>query len=156
MIESATMTGATWAPVPKRFEAGVPNMAQAVGLAAGLTYLQAIGLDKLHAHEMALTQLALNGLKEITGVRVIGPQTLNERGSVISFTIDDLHPHDIGQVMDQFGVAVRTGHHCAWPLIRKLGLVGTTRASFYLYNDVSDVDVFLESVVAARDYFRKK
>ena len=156
MIESATMTGATWAPVPKRFEAGVPNMAQAVGLAAGLTYLQAIGLDKLHAHEMALTQLALNGLKEITGVRVIGPQTLNDRGSVISFTIDDLHPHDIGQVMDQFGVAVRTGHHCAWPLIRKLGLVGTTRASFYLYNDVSDVDVFLESVVAARDYFRKK
>ena len=156
MLESASMTEATWAPVPKRFEAGVPNMAQAVGMAAGLKYLQDIGLERIHAHEMALTELALTGLKEISGVTVIGPQTLNDRGSVLSFTIDDLHPHDIGQVMDQFGVAVRTGHHCAWPLIRKLGLLGTTRASFYLYNDVNDVDVFLESVTAARDYFRKK
>lgn len=156
MLESASMTEATWASVPKRFEAGVPNMAQAVGMAAGLKYLQDIGLERIHAHEMALTELALTGLKEISGVTVIGPQTLNDRGSVLSFTIDDLHPHDIGQVMDQFGVAVRTGHHCAWPLIRKLGLLGTTRASFYLYNDVNDVDVFLESVTAARDYFRKK
>jgi cysteine desulfurase/selenocysteine lyase len=131
-------------------------MAQAVGMAAALKYLQDIGLSKIHAHEMALTELALTGLKEISGVTVIGPQTLNDRGSVLSFTIDDLHPHDIGQVIDQFGVAVRTGHHCAWPLIRKLGLLGTTRASFYLYNDVNDVDVFLESVTAARDYFRKK
>jgi len=156
MLESASMTEATWASVPKRFEAGVPNMAQAVGMAAGLKYLQDIGLERIHAHEMALTELALTGLKEISGVTVIGPQTLTDRGSVLSFTIDDLHPHDIGQVMDQFGVAVRTGHHCAWPLIRKLGLLGTTRASFYLYNDVNDVDVFLESVTAARDYFRKK
>jgi cysteine desulfurase/selenocysteine lyase len=156
MLESASMTEATWAPVPKRFEAGVPNMAQAVGMAAGLQYLHDIGLEKIHEHEMALTELALTGLKEISGVTVIGPQTLNDRGSVLSFTIDDLHPHDIGQVMDQFGVAVRTGHHCAWPLIRKLGLLGTTRASFYLYNDVNDVQVFLESVAAARDYFRKK
>jgi len=156
MLETATMTDATWAPVPKRFEAGVPNMAQAVGLAAGLEYLQNLGLDRIHDHEMALTELALTGLQSMDGVSVIGPQTLHQRGGVISFTIDQLHPHDIGQVMDQYGVAVRTGHHCAWPLLKKLGLLGTTRASFYLYNDSHDVEIFLESVAAARDYFRKR
>jgi cysteine desulfurase/selenocysteine lyase len=156
MIESVTMTSATWASVPKRFEAGVPNMAQAVGMAAGLAYLSRIGLERIHEWELALTQKALAGLAEIEGVHVLGPQGVENRGGVISFTIDDLHPHDVGQVMDQYGVAVRTGHHCAWPLIRKLGVSGTTRASFYLYNDMSDVHVLLESVEAARDYFRKR
>ena len=153
MIETVTMTDSTWAEAPKRFEAGVPNMAQAVGLAAALDYLDVVGLSKIHQWELHLTELALKGLKEIDGVKVIGPQGLENRGGVISFTIAGLHPHDIGQVMDQYGVAVRTGHHCAWPLIRKLGLTGTTRASFYLYNDESDVEVFLESVAGARDYF---
>ena len=156
MIETVTMTDSTWAAVPKRFEAGVPNMAQAVGLAAGLTYLKGVGLANIHQHEMELTKKTLDGLLSIDGVKVIGPQDTKNRGGVISFTIDQLHPHDVGQVLDQYGVAVRTGHHCAWPLIRKLGLMGTTRASFYLYNDDSDVDVLLESVVAARDYFRKR
>ena len=153
MIETVTMTDSTWAEAPKRFEAGVPNMAQAVGLAAALDYLDVVGLSKIHQWELHLTELALKGLKEIDGVKVVGPQGLKNRGGVISFTIAGLHPHDIGQVMDQYGVAVRTGHHCAWPLIRKLGLTGTTRASFYLYNDESDVEVFLESVAGARDYF---
>ena len=153
MIETVTMTDSTWAEAPKRFEAGVPNMAQAVGLAAALDYLDVVGLSKIHQWELHLTNLALKGLKEIDGVKVIGPQGLENRGGVISFTIAGLHPHDVGQVMDQYGVAVRTGHHCAWPLIRKLGLTGTTRASFYLYNDESDVEVFLESVAGARDYF---
>ncbi len=153
MIETVTMTDSTWAEAPKRFEAGVPNMAQAVGLSAALDYLDVVGLSKIHQWELHLTNLALKGLKEIDGVKVIGPQGLENRGGVISFTIAGLHPHDIGQVMDQYGVAVRTGHHCAWPLIRKLGLTGTTRASFYLYNDESDVEVFLESVAGARDYF---
>jgi len=156
MIETVTMTESTWAPVPKRFEAGVPNMAQAVGLASALDYLSNVGLTKIHQWELALTEYALSGLKEIEGVKVIGPQGIANRGGVISFTIDGLHPHDIGQVMDQYGVAVRTGHHCAWPLIRKLGLTGTTRASFYLYNDHSDVDVLVESVIGARDYFWKR
>jgi len=156
MIETVTMTESTWAPVPKRFEAGVPNMAQAVGLASALDYLSNVGLTKIHQWELALTEYALSGLKEIEGVKVIGPQGIANRGGVISFTIDGLHPHDIGQVMDQYGVAVRTGHHCAWPLIRKLGLTGTTRASFYLYNDHSDVDVLFESVIGARDYFWKR
>ena len=153
MIETVTMTDSTWAEAPKRFEAGVPNMAQAVGLSAALDYLDVVGLSKIHQWELHLTNLALKGLKEIDGVKVIGPQGLENRGGVISFTIAGLHPHDIGQVMDQYGVAVRTGHHCAWPLIRKLGLTGTTRASFYLYNDESDVEIFLESVAGARDYF---
>ena len=153
MIETVTMTDSTWAEAPKRFEAGVPNMAQAVGLAAALDYLDVVGLSKIHQWELHLTELALKGLKEIDGVKVVGPQGLKNRGGVISFTIAGLHPHDIGQVMDQYGVAVRTGHHCAWPLIRKLGLTGTTRASFYLYNEESDVEIFLESVAGARDYF---
>ena len=131
-------------------------MAQAVGMAEGLKYLSAIGLERIHQWELALTQQALSGLREIDGVRILGPQGIENRGGVISFTIDEVHPHDVGQVMDQYGVAVRTGHHCAWPLIRKLGVSGTTRASFYLYNDMADVDVLLESVVAARDYFRKQ
>jgi cysteine desulfurase/selenocysteine lyase len=153
MIETVTMTGATWAPAPKKFEAGVPNMAQAVGLGAALDYLSDVGMANIHLWELELTKHAIDGLQNIAGVTVIGPQGITNRGGVISFTIDGLHPHDIGQVMDQYGVAVRTGHHCAWPLIRKLGLTGTTRASFYLYNDHSDVDIFLESVVGARDYF---
>ena len=156
MIETVTMTDSTWADAPKKFEAGVPNMAQAVGMAEGLNYLQNIGLDKIHAWELELTKQALKGLTSIEGVKVIGPQGIENRGGVISFTVDEIHPHDVGQVLDQYGVAVRTGHHCAWPLIRKLGLQGTTRASFYLYNDMSDVDVLLESVEAARDYFRKR
>ncbi len=156
MIESVTMEDATWAPLPKRFEAGVPNMAQAVGLAAALDYLSDVGLANIHSWELQLTEYALKGLQSIDGVRVVGPQGIVNRGGVLSFVVDDLHPHDVGQVMDQYGVAVRTGHHCAWPLIRKLGLVGTTRASFYLYNDFSDVDLLLESVLGARDYFRKR
>ena len=156
MIESVTMTDATWAPAPKRFEAGVPNMAQAVGLAAALDYLSEVGLANIHSWELQLTEYALAGLQGIEGVTVVGPQGIANRGGVISFTVDGLHPHDVGQVMDQYGVAVRTGHHCAWPLIRKLGLTGTTRASFYLYNDFSDVDTLLESVIGARDYFRKR
>jgi cysteine desulfurase/selenocysteine lyase len=156
MIETVTMTDSTWADAPKKFEAGVPNMAQAVGMAEGLNYLQNIGLDNIHAWELELTKTALKGLQSIEGVNVIGPQGIENRGGVISFTVDGIHPHDVGQVLDQYGVAVRTGHHCAWPLIRKLGLQGTTRASFYLYNDMSDVDVLLESVEAARDYFRKR
>lgn len=155
MIESVSMTTATWAQAPRRFEAGVPNMAQAVGLATALRYLKQIGLENIHAWELELTQRALNGLYSIAGVKVLGPQGLEGRGGVISFTVDAIHPHDVGQVMDQYGVAVRTGHHCAWPLIRKLGVTGTTRASFYLYNELADIDVFLESVTAARDYFRK-
>ncbi|CAN2236758.1 csdA Selenocysteine lyase/Cysteine desulfurase [actinobacterium SCGC AAA044-D11] len=154
MIESVTMTEAKWAPSPKRFEAGVPNMAQAVGFAAAINYLNELGMDNVAKHEHDLTAYALEKFLQLDKVEVIGPKNNTDRGSVISFTIDGIHPHDVGQVLDQYGVAVRTGHHCAWPLMRKLGLVGTTRASFYVYNDEADVDVLIDSILEAQKYFK--
>ena len=154
MIESVTMTEAKWAPSPKRFEAGVPNMAQAVGFAAAINYLNNLGMDNVAKHEKDLTAYTLNKFKQLDKVTLIGPKDNVDRGSVISFTIEGIHPHDVGQVLDQYGVAVRTGHHCAWPLMRKLGLVGTTRASFYIYNDEADVDALIDSVLQAQKYFK--
>jgi cysteine desulfurase/selenocysteine lyase len=154
MIESVTMTEAKWAQSPKRFEAGVPNMAQAVGLAAAIGYLNNLGMDNVAKHEKELTAYALNKFSELKNVDVIGPKNNLDRGSVLSFTIDGIHPHDVGQVLDQYGVAVRTGHHCAWPLMKKLGLVGTTRASFYVYNDEADVDALVDAVLQAQKYFK--
>ena len=154
MIETATMTEAKWAQSPKRFEAGVPNMAQAIGFAAAINYLNNLGMENVAKHEKDLTAYALDKFKELDKVKLIGPKDNVDRGSVISFTIEGIHPHDVGQVLDQYGVAVRTGHHCAWPLMRKLGLVGTTRASFYVYNDEADVDVLIDSILKAQKYFK--
>ncbi len=154
MISTVTMTEATWAEAPRKFEAGVPNMAQAVGLAAALDYLTAIGMEQVELHEQALTQYALNKFAELERVSVIGPKEIEMRGGVISFAIEGVHPHDAGQVLDQYGIAVRTGHHCAWPLMRKLGVVGTTRASFYLYNDFNDIDILIDGIQQAQKYFQ--
>ena len=154
MVDSVTMESATWAKSPRKFEAGVPNMAQAVGLSAAVDYLNKIGMENIENHEHALTKELLDGLSQISAVKVIGPQDMKDRGGVVSFTIDGVHPHDVGQVLDQYGVAVRTGHHCAWPLMRKLKLVGTTRASFHLYNDSKDVQALLEAVIKTKEYFK--
>ena len=154
MIETATMTEAKWAQSPKRFEAGVPNMAQAIGFAAAINYLNNLGMENVAKHEKDLTAYALDKFKELDKVKLIGPKDNVDRGSVLSFTIEGIHPHDVGQVLDQYGIAVRTGHHCAWPLMRKLGLVGTTRASFYVYNDEADVDVLIDSILKAQKYFK--
>ena len=129
-------------------------MAQAVGFAAAINYLNELGMDNVAKHEHELTSYALEKFLQLEKVEVIGPKNNIDRGSVISFTIDGIHPHDVGQVLDQYGVAVRTGHHCAWPLMRKLGLVGTTRASFYVYNDEADVDTLIESILEAQKYFK--
>ncbi len=153
MIETVTMTDATWAPAPRKFEAGVPNMAQAVGLAAALNYLSKIGMDRVAEHDALLTEYALSKLVALPGVSVIGPQNGVDRGAVVSFTIDGIHPHDVGQALDGNGIAVRTGHHCAWPLMRKLNLVGTTRASFYIYNDLQDIDILVQSIGEAQKFF---
>jgi cysteine desulfurase/selenocysteine lyase len=153
MIENVTMTDATWAEAPRKFEAGVPNMAQVVGLGAAITYLQAIGLDAVHEHEKTLTAYLLQELALIPGVSVVGPQDLSLRGGTVSFTLDGIHPHDLGQYLDSAGIAVRTGHHCAWPLTRALGVPATTRASFYLYNDNSDIDALITAVKEAKEYF---
>ena len=153
MIENVTMTSATWAKAPKRFEAGVPNMAQAVGLGAALTYLQKIGMDNIYSHERELTKYAMEALLQINDLAIVGPQNLNLRGGTLSFTVGDIHPHDLGQFLDSQGIAVRTGHHCAWPLTRKLGVPATTRASFYLYNTTEDVDALIQGIRSAQKYF---
>ena len=154
MVDSVTMEGATWTSAPRKFEAGVPNMAQAVGLSAAIDYLNIVGMDKIFEHEQELTQQLLNGLSKISGVNVVGPLDMKDRGGVISFTVDGVHPHDVGQVLDQYGIAVRTGHHCAWPLMKKLNLVGTTRASFHLYNDSDDINALLEAIEKVKSYFK--
>ena len=156
MIENVTMQSATYLPAPKRFEAGVPNMAQAVGLGAALDYLDKVSLTAIHEHEVALTKQALDGLKSIRGLSIVGPTDVKNRGAVISFTVEGVHPHDLGQALDQYGIAVRTGHHCAWPLMRRFKVVATTRASFYLYNDQSDVVALVEGVDRARKYFMER
>jgi cysteine desulfurase / selenocysteine lyase len=153
MIESVTMTEATWAPAPRKFEPGVPNMAQIVGLGVALDYLTNIGMEKIHNHEIALTDYAISELLEIEELRIIGPTDMKLRGGAVSFTLGAIHPHDLGQFLDNSGIAVRTGHHCAWPLTRKMGVAATTRASFYLYNAFEDIDALVEGVRDAQKYF---
>jgi cysteine desulfurase/selenocysteine lyase len=154
MIDSVSMEDATWAELPRKFEAGVPNMAQAVGLSKAVEYINEIGITNIHDHETVLTKALLDGLAHMQGVKVIGPIDMIDRGGVVSFTVDGVHPHDVGQVLDQYGIAVRTGHHCAWPLMRKLNVVGTTRASFHLYNTISDVEKLLEGISQVQSYFK--
>jgi cysteine desulfurase/selenocysteine lyase len=153
MIENVTMTDATWAEAPRKFEAGVPNMAQVIGLAAGLKYLQAIGLKAIHDHEKDLTSYLLSELGKIEGLVVVGPKDPDLRGGTVSFTVNGIHPHDLGQYLDSLGIAVRTGHHCAWPLTRALGVPATTRASLYLYNDRTDLDALVNGIKDAKKYF---
>ena len=156
MIESVTMTDAVWAPSPRRHEAGVPNMAQAVGLAAALDYLSTIGMAEIYEHEQKLGGYLLKQLQEIPELKLVGPLDMLERGAVASFTLGEIHPHDLGQFLDAQGIAVRTGHHCAWPLTRKLGVQATTRASLYLYNDEQDVDALIKGILGAQKYFGDK
>jgi cysteine desulfurase/selenocysteine lyase len=153
MIEMVRMEGSTFAPPPQRFEAGVPMTSQAVGLGAAVDYLSVVGIDRVAAHEHILTEAALRGLGEISGVRIIGPTDLTDRGGAVSFVIDGIHPHDAGQVLDSVGVAVRVGHHCAWPLHRRMGVPATVRASFYLYNTLSEVDALVAGVREAQRFF---
>jgi cysteine desulfurase/selenocysteine lyase len=153
MIETVTMTSATWAPAPRKFEAGVPNMAQAVGLGAAIDYLSAIGMNEIFKHEVDLTGYLIKGLLDIPELSIVGPNNTDARGGSVSFTVGQIHPHDLGQYLDSQGVAVRTGHHCAWPLTRKLGVPATTRASLYLYNDESDCDALFAAIHGAQKYF---
>jgi len=153
MIESVTMTDATWAPAPRKFEPGVPNMAQIVGLEAALKYLDNIGMEKIHQHEIALTDYMLKTLIKIPNLKILGPTDTNLRGGAVSFTLGEIHPHDLGQFLDDSGIAVRTGHHCAWPLTRKMGVASTTRASVYLYNTEDDIDELISGILSAQKYF---
>ena len=151
MIENVTLHEATFSPVPKRFEAGVPNMAQAVGLAAAVDYLSSIGMHEISKHEANLVTLAINLLTEIPGLQIIGSK--GPRGGAVSFVVDGIHAHDLGQVLDDDGIAVRVGHHCAWHLMRRFQIPATTRATFYLYNTQEDVYALVESVKRAIKFF---
>ena len=153
MIETVRMEGSTFAPPPQRFEAGVPMVAQAVGLGAAVRYLQDVGMASIAEHEHALTGYALGRLEEMPGVRIIGPQNDIDRGSAISFVVEGVHPHDVGQLLDDRGVAVRVGHHCAWPTCRRFDVPATTRLSTYLYNDESDIDAAIDGIRAAQEFF---
>jgi len=146
MIEVVRMEGSTYASPPQRFEAGVPMTAQAVALAAAVRYLDALGMDRVTAHEHALTQALLAGLAQRPWVRVLGPSGADDRGGAVSFVVEGVHAHDVGQVLDDSGIAVRVGHHCAWPLHRRFRTTATTRASFAAYNTLEEVAALLEAL----------
>jgi cysteine desulfurase/selenocysteine lyase len=153
MIEMVEMTKSTFMPPPQRFEAGTMMTSQAVGLGAAVDYLSVVGMSRIAEHEHRLTEAALAGLAEVAGVRIIGPTGTESRGGAVSFVVDGIHPHDAGQVLDSLGIAVRVGHHCAWPLHRRYGVPGTVRATFYLYNDLSDVSALVDGVREAQRFF---
>ncbi|WP_280725005.1 cysteine desulfurase [Kitasatospora sp. MAA4] len=153
MIETVTMGSSTYAPAPHKFEAGTPPIAQAVGLGAAIDYLANIGMDKIAAHEHAITEYAVARLQEVPDLRIIGPRTAVDRGAAISFVLGDIHPHDVGQVLDEQGIAVRVGHHCARPVCLRYGIPATTRASFYLYNTQAEVDQLIDGLHHVRNFF---
>jgi cysteine desulfurase/selenocysteine lyase len=146
MIELVEMASSTYAPPPERFEAGTPVISQAIGLAAACDYLSAIGIDRIWAHEQVLTARLLDGLHRIDGVRVVGPDSTQSRGSAVSFVVDGVHPHDVGQTLDEIGIAVRVGHHCAAPVCKRYGVPATARASSYLYNTAGEIDALLGGI----------
>jgi len=153
MIEVVRMEGSTFLPPPQRFEPGVPPVAEAAGLAAAIDYLTALGMGNVAAHEESLTAHALDVLRENPGVRILGPDTTKDRGGAVAFEVDGVHPHDVGQVLDELGIAVRTGHHCAWPLHRALGVQASTRATFYVYNTHDEVDALADGIRYAQRFF---
>jgi cysteine desulfurase/selenocysteine lyase len=153
MIESVWMDHSTFAPPPHKFEAGTMPIAQAVGLGAAIDYLTAVGVDRVQAHEQELLRHALPALAEIDGLRILGPAEAVDRGGAISFTVAGVHPHDLSQVLDDRGVAIRAGHHCAWPLHRAFGVQASSRASFYLYNTHDEVDALVDGIRYAQKFF---
>ncbi len=151
MISQVTMESATWNDIPWKFEAGTPNIAQAIGLGAAIDYLNGIGMDAIHQHEKELTAYALQALGSIPGITIYGDSPT--RGAVVAFNVDGVHPHDLAQILDQEGIAIRAGHHCTQPSMRKLGVSATARASFYFYNTVSEIDSLCRAIEKAKEFF---
>ena len=154
MIETVTMERSTYAGIPHKFEAGTPPIVEAVGLGAAVDYLDALGMGNVRAHEEAITRYALEGLSTVGGLRVLGPTDPALRGGAISFEIDGIHPHDISQVLDSRGIAVRAGHHCAKPAHKRFGVQSSTRASSYLYTTPAEIDALIEGINYTKKYFR--
>jgi len=155
MIRKVTFEGATWNDLPWKFEAGTPNIADVIAFGAAIDYLNGLGMDNVREHEIEITEYALSRLGQFDDITLYGPPDPRERGGVVSFNFGDLHPHDIGTVLDRHGVAIRAGHHCTQPLMRTLGISGTARASFYVYNTLEEVEVLVEALEAARDFFKR-
>jgi cysteine desulfurase / selenocysteine lyase len=155
MIRKVTFEGATWNDLPWKFEAGTPNIADVIAFGAAIDYLSDLGMENVREHEIEITEYALTRLGKFDDITLYGPMDPRERGGVVSFNFGDLHPHDIGTVLDRHGVAIRAGHHCTQPLMRTLGVSGTARASFYVYNTAEEVDVLVEALEAARDFFKR-
>jgi len=153
MIREVRLDSATWNELPWKFEGGTPNIAGAIGFSPALNYLSNLGMDNVRRHEMGLTSYAIEQLLRIDNIRIFGPENIEDRGGAISFIDKDVHPHDLATFLDSYGVAVRAGHHCAQPLMRRLGVVATVRASFYIYNTKDDVDILIEALEGARRYF---
>jgi cysteine desulfurase/selenocysteine lyase len=153
MIDEVTMAGSTWAGLPHKYEAGTPPIAEAVGLGAAVDYLNELGMDAVRAHEHELTSYALEQLQQVEGLRIIGPPTADDRGGAISFALDGIHPHDVGQLLDEDGVAVRVGHHCARPACLRYGVPATTRASVHLYSSTADIDALVHGLDRVKKFF---
>ena len=153
MIRVVELHQSSWTGLPEKLEGGTPNIAGAIGLGAAVDYLQTVGMPNVSAHEHELTEYALTLLSDLEGVRVFGPLDATDRGGVISFYVGDVHPHDVGTLLDAEGIAVRAGHHCAQPLMRKLGVAATARASLYLYNTADEVDCLAEGITRAKSFF---
>ena len=154
MVGTVTMESSTYADLPHRFEAGTPPVAEAVGLAAACDYLSRLGMDRVAAHEQAITAYALDALAAVPGLRIIGPTEPVDRGGAVSFTVAGVHPHDVGQVLDAEGVAVRVGHHCARPVCDRYGIPASTRASFYVYSTRDEVDALVAALAVVRKVFK--
>jgi len=155
MIREVHTTGATWKDLPYKFEAGTPNVSGAIGLGAAIDYLRGIGMGNVHEHEKQITRYALDRMKQIEGLDVYGPTDVDRRVGVVSFNLGDIHPHDLASILDEDGVAIRSGHHCAQPLMEFLQLPATSRASFYIYNTKEEVDVFMTALEKARKLFAR-
>ena len=153
MISDVTLDSATWATIPHRFEAGTPPIIEAVGLHAAIDYLDSIGMDRVFKHDQELTAIALERLGDVPGLTIQGPTDLENRGGVVSMTLDGVHAHDLATILDEQDVAVRAGHHCAKPLMRRLGVTATARASFYVYNEEPDIDALVAGLRKAGDLF---
>lgn len=151
MIKRVDLEGSQWNDLPHKFEAGTPSIAEAIGFGAAIDYLTGIGMDNIHAHESAIIGYALERLSEVPGVRILGPEHADKRGGLAAFTMEHFHPHDIAQVLNHEGLAVRAGHHCAMPLHQRLNVVASTRASFYLYNTFDEVDRLIEGLYAVKE-----
>jgi len=154
MISRVWLSGAEWNELPWKFEAGTSSVADVIGLGAAIDYLNSIGMSRIRSHEVKLTMYALRRLSELKDLKVYGPKNLDKRSAVISFNLSNIHPHDLATILDEEGIAIRAGHHCAMPLMTKLGVAATARASFYLYNSENDVDILMEGLNKAGRIFK--